>query len=51
MYAQMWRTADDFWGDWKLLKLQFDYARVWAPYIGRHGPWPDADMLPLGSCA
>lgn len=47
-YAQMWRISDDFWDDWKLLKRQFDYARLWAPYIGRHGTWPDADMLPLG---
>ena len=46
--AQMWRISDDFWDDWKLLKKQFDYARDWAPYVGRDGTWPDADMLPLG---
>ncbi|MGA9249949.1 MAG: glycoside hydrolase family 27 protein [Candidatus Acidiferrales bacterium] len=47
--AQMWRISDDFWDDWKLLKKQFDYTRDWAPYIGIHGTWPDADMLPLGT--
>ena len=46
--AQMWRISDDFWDDWKLLKKQFDYTRDWAPYIGKDGTWPDADMLPLG---
>ncbi len=46
--AQMWRISDDFWDDWKLLRKQFDYARDWAPYIGRKGTWPDADMLPIG---
>jgi alpha-galactosidase len=46
--AQMWRISDDFWDDWKLLKKQFDYARDWAPYIGKDNTWPDADMLPLG---
>jgi hypothetical protein len=47
-YAQMWRISDDFWDDWKLLKQQFDFTRDWAPYAGRDGTWPDADMLPLG---
>ena len=47
-YAQMWRISDDFWDDWKLLKQQFDRTRDWAPYIGKNGTWPDADMLPLG---
>jgi len=46
--AQMWRISDDFWDDWKLLKQQFDLARDWAPYVGKDGTWPDADMLPLG---
>jgi len=47
-YAQMWRISDDFWDDWKLLRKQFDYARDWAPYVGKNNTWPDADMLPLG---
>jgi alpha-galactosidase len=46
--AQMWRISDDFWDDWKLLKRQFDFTRDWAPYIGKDGTWPDADMLPIG---
>jgi alpha-galactosidase len=46
--AQLWRISDDFWDDWKLLKKQFDFTRDWAPYIGKDGTWPDADMLPLG---
>jgi hypothetical protein len=47
-YAQMWRISDDFWDDWKLLRQQFDFTRDWAPFVGRNGTWPDADMLPLG---
>ncbi len=47
-YATMWRISDDFWDDWKLLRQQFDYAREWAPEIGKNNTWPDADMLPLG---
>jgi hypothetical protein len=47
-YAQMWRISDDFWDDWKLLRQQFDYARDWAPFVGKNHTWPDADMLPLG---
>ena len=47
-YAQMWRISDDFWDDWKLLRQQFDYARDWAPFVGKNDTWPDADMLPLG---
>jgi hypothetical protein len=46
--AQMWRISDDFWDDWKLLKQQFDFTRDWAPYVGKDGTWPDADMLPIG---
>jgi hypothetical protein len=44
----MWRISDDFWDDWKLLRKQFDYARDWAPLVGKDNTWPDADMLPLG---
>jgi hypothetical protein len=47
-YAQMWRISDDFWDDWKLLRQQFDFARDWAPLVGKNGTWPDADMLPFG---
>jgi hypothetical protein len=47
-YAQMWRISDDFWDDWKLLRQQFDYARDWAPFVGKNNTWPDADMLPFG---
>ena len=47
-YAEMWRISDDFWDDWNLLRRQFDLARDWAPYVGKDGTWPDADMLPLG---
>ena len=47
-YAQMWRISDDFWDDWKLLRQQFDYARDWAPLVGKNNTWPDADMLPFG---
>jgi len=47
-YTQMWRISDDFWDDWKLLKLQFDYTRDWAITAGFNNTWPDADMLPLG---
>jgi hypothetical protein len=47
-YAHMWRISDDFWDDWRLLRKQFDFAREWAPFIGKNGTWPDADMLPLG---
>ncbi len=47
-YAQMWRISDDFWDDWKLLRQQFNYARDWAPLVGKNDTWPDADMLALG---
>jgi len=47
-YAQMWRISDDFWDDWKLLRQQLDYARDWAPFVGKNNTWPDADMLPFG---
>lgn len=47
-YSQLWRISDDVWDDWKIVKKQFEYCRVWAPYIGAANRWPDADMLPLG---
>jgi alpha-galactosidase len=49
-YAQMWRIADDFWDEWKLLKEQFQRLEHWNPYMGANA-WPDADMLPLGRLA
>ena len=45
--ANMWRISDDFWDDWKALRLNFILLSVWAA-AGRPGGWPDADMLPLG---
>ena len=47
-HAQMWRISDDFWDEWKLLRRQFEYAREWAPEIGKDNTWPDADMLAIG---
>ena len=46
-HANMWRTVDDFWDNWDMLKYQFKVCAKWAPYI-QPGTWPDADMLPLG---
>ena len=45
--ANMWRVSDDFWDDWKALRLNFVLLGVWGG-AGRPGAWPDADMLPLG---
>jgi hypothetical protein len=47
-HSQMWRISDDFWDEWRLLRQQFDYAREWAPEIGKGNTWPDADMLAIG---
>jgi alpha-galactosidase len=47
-HSQMWRISDDFWDEWRLLRQQFDYARDWAPEIGKGNTWPDADMLAIG---
>jgi hypothetical protein len=47
-HAQMWRISDDFWDEWKLLRQQFNFAKDWAPEIGKNNTWPDADMLPIG---
>lgn len=43
----MWRISDDFWDDWKALRLNFILMSIWSA-VGRPGAWPDADMLPLG---
>jgi len=45
--AHMWRISNDFWDDWKWLKLQFDICRQWD-FQRTPGRWPDADMLPIG---
>ncbi len=45
--ANMWRTVDDFWDNWKHLKDHFEVFRRWNPYR-QTGAWPDGDMLPLG---
>jgi hypothetical protein len=45
--ANMWRISDDFWDDWKALRLNFILLSIWSGF-GRAGAWPDADMLPLG---
>ena len=47
-HSQMWRISDDFWDEWRLLRQQFEYARDWAPEIGKGNTWPDADMLAIG---
>jgi hypothetical protein len=47
-HANMWRTSDDFWDEWRLLKPQFARCRNWAKFTAR-GHWPDADMLPFGA--
>jgi alpha-galactosidase len=45
--ANMWRISDDFWDDWRALRLNFILMSIWSG-VGRPGAWPDADMLPLG---
>jgi hypothetical protein len=47
-HANLWRTSDDFWDNWRLLRDQFARARNWARYAGP-GHWPDHDMLALGA--
>jgi hypothetical protein len=47
MNANMWRTVNDFWDNWRDLKEQFDVCARWADAGVRYG-YPDADMLPLG---
>jgi hypothetical protein len=46
-HANMWRTVDDFWDNWKMLKDHFDVFERWNKYRAP-GAWPDGDMLPLG---
>jgi hypothetical protein len=46
-HANMWRTVDDFWDNWAMLKAHFDVFGRWNKYR-LPGAWPDGDMLPLG---
>jgi alpha-galactosidase len=46
-HANMWRTVDDFWDNWKMLKDHFNVFERWNQYRAP-GAWPDGDMLPLG---
>jgi alpha-galactosidase len=46
-HANMWRTVDDFWDNWKMLKEHFDVFERWNQHRAP-GAWPDGDMLPLG---
>ncbi len=46
-HANMWRTVDDFWDNWKMLKDHFSVFERWNTYR-IPGGWPDGDMLPLG---
>lgn len=45
--ANMWRTVNDFWDNWRALKEEFDVCAEWASAEVIYG-YPDADMLPLG---
>jgi alpha-galactosidase len=46
-FANMWRTVDDFWDNWKDLKAHFEVFNRWNPWRA-FGAYPDGDMLPLG---
>jgi len=46
-HANLWRIIDDFWDNWRELKMHFDLFEKWVPHMGI-GHWPDGDMLPLG---
>lgn len=46
-YTNMWRMADDFWDNWKMLKQMFDYAQKWEGVSG-FGHWADCDMIQIG---
>ncbi len=48
--SNLWRISKDFWDNWKQLKEQFNYARLWSGYTSR-GSYPDLDMLSLGKLA
>lgn len=46
-YTNMWRMADDFWDNWKMILQMFDYAKSWEGTGGK-GHWPDCDMIQIG---
>ncbi|MBD0285465.1 MAG: alpha-galactosidase, partial [Flavisolibacter sp.] len=46
-HANMWRMADDFWDNWKMILQMFDYAKNWEG-TGGPGHWPDCDMIQIG---
>jgi hypothetical protein len=45
--TNMWRMADDFWDNWKMILHMFNYAKSWQG-IGGAGHWPDCDMMQIG---
>jgi hypothetical protein len=46
-HTGMWRMADDFWDNWKMILQMFDYAKSWQG-TGGPGHWPDCDMMQMG---
>jgi len=46
-HANMWRTVNDFWDNWKPLNEHFEVFERWNQWRAP-GAWPDGDMLPLG---
>jgi alpha-galactosidase len=46
-HANMWRVSDDFWDEWRLVRLNFTLLSLWGG-VGRPGAWADGDMLPFG---
>jgi alpha-galactosidase len=46
-HTSMWRMADDFWDNWKMILQMFDYAKKWEG-AGGPGHWPDCDMIQIG---
>ena len=46
-HVSMWRMADDFWDNWKMILQMFDYAKSWEG-TGGPGHWPDCDMIQIG---
>ena len=45
--ANMWRITDDFWDDFRLVKVMFHRCEEWQGDI-TPGGYPDCDMLPFG---
>lgn len=46
-HTNMWRMADDFWDNWKMILQMFDDAKKWEG-TGGPGHWPDCDMIQIG---